>query len=291
MPTFATPEPITVTLEIGVGDISVVAADRRDTVVAVRPTDPGNPSDVAAAERTRVEYANGTLQVRAHKGWRQYNPRGGAESIDVHIQLPTASHVRGDAGVAALRCTGRLGDCRYRAGGGDIDLDEVARADLRTGTGAIAIRLVAGDAHVSSGAGPVRIGAIHGAATVKASSGDTWIGTVGGDLRVSAADGTIVVDRAGATVAARTASGDVRIGEVTRGAIVASTAMGRLDIGVLDGVAAWLDLNTVFGNVRNELGDAERPAPGEDTVEVRGRTAYGDIVIHRAVAHTTGGAA
>jgi len=57
MPTFDTPEPISVTVEIGVGDIRIVASDRTDTVVEVRPSDEAKKSDVTAAEQTRVEYA------------------------------------------------------------------------------------------------------------------------------------------------------------------------------------------------------------------------------------------
>ena len=56
MPTFDTPEPIAVTLDVGVGDIQVVAGDRTDTIVDVRPSDPAKKSDVTAAEQTRVEY-------------------------------------------------------------------------------------------------------------------------------------------------------------------------------------------------------------------------------------------
>ena len=70
MPTFDTPEPISVTLEVGVGDIRIVASDRTDTIVDVRPSDPAKRSDVTAAEQTRVEYANGSLLVKAQKGWR-----------------------------------------------------------------------------------------------------------------------------------------------------------------------------------------------------------------------------
>ena len=70
MPTFDTPEPITLTLDVGMGDIQVVASDRTDTVVDVRPSDPAKKSDVTAAEQTRVEYANGRLLVQGPKGWR-----------------------------------------------------------------------------------------------------------------------------------------------------------------------------------------------------------------------------
>ena len=40
MPTFDTPEPISVTVEFGVGDLRIVASDRTDTMVEVRPSDP-----------------------------------------------------------------------------------------------------------------------------------------------------------------------------------------------------------------------------------------------------------
>jgi DUF4097 and DUF4098 domain-containing protein YvlB len=128
----------------------------------------------------------------------------------------------------------------------------------------------------------VRIDNLSGAAVIKNANGDTWIGEITGDLRVSAANGKIVVEQAQAAVVARTAKGDVRLGEVTRGAVVAQTAYGKVDIGLRDGVAAWLDLDTSFGTVHSDLDTAERPAAGEDTVEVRARSAFGDITIRRA---------
>jgi hypothetical protein len=91
MPTFDTPEPISVTLEVGVGDIRIVASDRTDTVVDVRPSDPATKSDMTAAELTRVEYADGRLLVMAPKGWRQWSFRGGGESIDVEIGSANAA--------------------------------------------------------------------------------------------------------------------------------------------------------------------------------------------------------
>jgi hypothetical protein len=59
--------------------------------------------------------------------------------------------------------------------------------------------------------------------------------------------------------------------------------MARLvEVGIRDGVAAWLDLDTRFGKVHNDLDAAEQPAPGEETVEVRARTSFGDITVRRA---------
>jgi putative adhesin len=288
MPTFDTPEPISVTVELGVGDLRIVASDRTDTLVEVRPSDATKRSDVTAAEQTRVEYAGGRLSIKPPKGWRQYSFRGGGESIDVRVELPAGSHLRGEAGVAALHCVGRLGECRYRTGVGDIQLDQVGTVQLKTGAGDIGVHQAAGDAELTTGSGAVRIDSIGGLAVVKNSNGDTWIGEVTGDLRVNAANGKISVDQAHATVAAKSANGDVRLGEVARGAILAQTAFGKVDIGILDGVAAWLDLDTRFGNLHNDLDAAERPGPDEDAVEVRARTAFGDITIHRAVADHTG---
>jgi hypothetical protein len=37
-----------------------------------------------------------------------------------------------------------------------------------------------------------------------------------------------------------------------------------------------------FGHVRNLLDNATRPDEADETVEVRGRTSYGDITIHRS---------
>ncbi|HTE71230.1 MAG TPA: DUF4097 family beta strand repeat-containing protein, partial [Actinomycetes bacterium] len=185
------------------------------------------------------------------------------------------------------RCRGRLGECRYKTGIGDIQLDRAGSVQLKTGGGDITVDQAVGDAELTTGSGAVRIDHIDGAAVVKNSNGDTWIGEVTGDLRVNAANGKVSVDRAHATVAAKSANGDLRLGEVAHGVALAQTGFGKVDIGILDGVAAWLDLSTRFGNVHNDLDAAERPEPGDDAVEVRARTSYGDITIHRSFANDT----
>jgi len=105
---------------------------------------------------------------------------------------------------------------------------------------------------------------------------------------VNAANGAISIDLAHAGVAAKTANGRVRLGEVESGAVVAQSAFGALEVGVRDGVAAWLDLDTRFGRVQNELDSSDRPSASEDSVEVHARTSYGDITVHRSLASRTG---
>ena len=283
MPTFDTPEPISLMLELSVAHVRIVAGDRPDTVVEVRPSDPAKKSDVTVAEHTGVEYADGRLQVKTPRG-RKHSFRSDPGSVDVQIEVPAGSHLRGHTGIGSLRASGRLGECSFRVGGGDIQIDRAGPVQLKTGVGPVTIGRTGGHTVVTTGTGVVRIDAVDGTAVVKNANGDTWIGEVTGDLRVASANGSISVDRAAATVAAKTARGDVRLGEVAHGDVRAETAYGQVEVGIRDGVAAWLDLDTRFGKVHNDLDAAGSPAPGEDTVEVRARTSFGDITVRRSKA-------
>ena len=283
MPTFETLTPIAVTLELGVGDIRLTASDRADTIVEVRPTDPGNEAHVAAAEQTRVEYGGGRLLVKGPSGWRQWLPRRGHESIDVEIALPVGSRLHVDVGVASLLAVGRLGDCGGKVGVGDVQLDETEALNLKTGAGDITVERVDGDSELVTGSGAVRIGTVHGSAWVKNSNGETSVDAVTGDVHVNAANGLIFIGRADADVVAKTANGRVSIGEVAHGTAVAQSAFGDLEVGIREGVPVWLDLRTKFGRVRNELDASSQPGDRSDAVEVHASTSMGDIAIRRSL--------
>jgi hypothetical protein len=110
-------------VELGVGDIRIEASERSDTVVDVRPSNPATKGDVNAAQQTTVEYAGGRLVIRSPKGWRQWTPWGGHESVDVQIDVPAGSTFSGESSVGSLRCAGRIGSFRFRTGVGDIGLE------------------------------------------------------------------------------------------------------------------------------------------------------------------------
>ncbi len=281
MPTFATPEPITATIELVAGDALITASDRHDTVVEVRPSDPSNETDVRAAEQTRVDYSAGRLLVKAPKQ-RGLGVFGKPGSVDVTIELPTGSHLEADAALAAFRCVGRLSQCRVKTSLGDLHLDRTGKLDLTTGMGTIVVDSVAGDADVSTGSGKVGVRDISGRAVIKSSNGDTWIGEVNGDLRVKSANGDISVDHAHGDVTAATANGDVRVGEVVRGSASLKTALGKIEVGIRSGTAARLDVHTSFGTVHNEMDSTDAPDTSGETVNVHAQTRYGDIVIRRA---------
>lgn len=281
MPVFATPGPISATIELYAGDVQIVASDRADTVVEVRPSDDSDDSDVKAAQQTRVEYADGTLTIRGPKNLALSFSRK-TRSVDVLVELPTGSQVHADLSAGDVRGTGDLAECRLKTGIGHLRLDRAGPVRLNT-NGHVTVATVVGDADITTGSGRIRIGEVTGAAVVKNSNGDTRIGTVTGELLVRAANGDITVDRAGARVEARTSNGDVRIGEIVRGSVTLQTATGDLEIGVADGTAAWLDLKTGHGRVDNALDDTgQGPGKSDQTVEVHAQTSFGDITVRRS---------
>ncbi|MFD0277742.1 DUF4097 domain-containing protein [Kitasatospora sp. NPDC127111] len=279
MPSFDTPEPISVTARVEAGSIRFTAVDRLDTVVEVRPREPKKDQDVRAAEQTEVTYAGGVLTIRTPK------PRylvGRTGTVDVTVELPTGSHVDLTGAWAQVLGEGRLGEVRVKTSAGDARLDTTGPLNLTASHGSITVDRVEGPAEITTSSGSLRVGTIEGAAVLKNSHGTTVVGAVTGDLRVNGANGDIEVRRAESSVAATTAHGTLRVGEVARGTVQLETAHGAIEVGIRQGTAAWLDVSSGAGQVRNTLTTSEAPEQTEDTVEVRARTRYGNIDILRA---------
>jgi DUF4097 and DUF4098 domain-containing protein YvlB len=282
MPTFETPEPITIQVELGVGDLRVTMVDGGETSVEVSPSNRGKRDDVLAAEQTEVEFSGNRLLIRAPKTWKRWSPFSDGGSVDVRISSPAGSELNTRADLGAVHATGALGACRVHTGMGNVNVEDATSLDLRTGMGDIVVGRVKGTTEVSTGTGKVRIDALEGRSVVKNSNGDCLIGEAGADLRVSTANGDIEVDRAVGSVVAKTANGDIRLHELVRGTVAAETGCGALVLGIADGTAAYLDLNTSWGDLRSELEQADEPVQGAETVDVRAKTAAGDITVRRA---------
>ena len=285
MPTFDTPEPIAVTIELALGDVHVIASDRDDTVVAVNPSDRSRPADRDAADQTTVELDAGRLVVRAPRPrglGKVIGPSSRSGSVVIVIELPSGSHLHSDAALGDVRGDGRLGDVRVKVDVGHIHLDETDEVDLATSTGSVTVGRVAGDATIK-GAGEVRVTAVHGEAQVRNLNGRTWVGEVTGELRVRSSNGDITIERSRGQANAKTANGHIRVDEVAGGSIELATGSGRVDVGITTDTVAWVDAHSHFGRISRDLDDA--PTPPEDdrsTAEVRARTSFGDIAIHRA---------
>jgi putative adhesin len=279
MPNYETPEPISVTIEFGVGNVRLAAGDRTDTVVEVRPSDEADESDVKAAQQTRVDYANGTLQITGPKRTFDFSKK--TRSVDVTVELPAGSRLSAHPQMGDVHCAGRLGECQIKTTG-RIWLEQTGALNLHTGAGHVTVESVAGNAEISTGSGKIQVGTIDGTAMVKNSNGDIVIDRVTGDARVRTANGEISVDRAGAGVDAKTSNGSIRLGEVARGSVVLGTAFGDLEVGIAAGTAARLEVTTGHGHMHNLMDTATGPEEADETVEIRGRTSYGDITIRRS---------
>ena len=280
MPTFNTPEPISATIDLAAADVRVIAGDRQDTVVEVRPSNSSHEPDVKVAEQTKVGYTAAGLQIKGPKQRSMGLRRIG--SVDVTVELPAGSQIEADSGIGALRFTGELGKCRVKMGAGDVELEQVGPLDLQTGAGAITVQHVAGRAEITNGSGRLRVSQIDGSAVIKNSNGETWVGDIAGDLRVNAGNGAIFVGHAGADVSASSANGEIRVDDLTRGSASLKTGFGQIHFGIHAGTAAKIDAYTRFGAVRNSMEAADSPEPTDEVLEVHARTSFGDIVIRRS---------
>lgn len=286
MPVFDTPASINVVIEVAVADVRVTASDRTDTVVEVRPSNAASPSEAEAAAQVRVDYADGVLRVIGPKHTFDFSRQ--SRSVEVTVDLPTGSGVTAEVQAGGFTGAGRFGATRIKTAAGHLRVEHTGSLHLKTSAGDVTVGRVTGTADVSTGSGRIRIGEIDGTGTVKNSNGETHIDAVSGDVRIRSANGDIRIEHAGAGVDAKTSHGNVRIGEVVRGKATLGTSMGDLVIGIAEGTAAWLEVDTSFGKVENGLTGALSPEEADETVEVRGRTSFGDIRIHRSAYSGTG---
>ncbi|MGW6457380.1 DUF4097 family beta strand repeat-containing protein [Streptomyces sp. NPDC055078] len=279
MPSFDTPEPISATVHVSAGSIQFTAGDRLDTVVEVRPRDPKKDQDLRAAKQTEVKYAGGVLTVKTPK---QRYVVGRTGTVDVTVELPAGSDIDMTGAWAQLLGEGRLGEVRVRTATGDVRLDTTGPLQLTTAHGSITVDRVEGRAEISTSSGSLRVGTVEGPAVLKNSHGATTVGSAIGDLRVRGANGDITIEHAESSVAATTAHGALRVLDVASGSVQLETAHGTIEVGIRAGTAAWLDVSSERGQVRNTLADSGTPEKTEDTVEVRARTRYGSIDVRRA---------
>ena len=285
---FNTPSPIAVALDLYVADVRFAVSDRTDTIVEVRPSDPNKAADIKAAENTRVDYddATRTLSIVSRKPRNRFVNFSSKrpESIDVSIQLPADSDVRGEAGIGDFQSDGVLGSVALKTDLGAVRLAETGPLNLRGGVGGITVEGVSGSAEVHSGSGDIRIGAVDGTADVSTGNGKVRVGLVTGPANIKTTNGSVSVDRALTDITAASSNGEARIGEVVRGKVSATSKNGSVEVGVREGSAAWLELNTDVGRVYNEIAPADAPEAGEpvDKVEVHASTKLGDVTIRRA---------
>ncbi|MFB7516789.1 DUF4097 family beta strand repeat-containing protein [Streptomyces sp. NPDC056144] len=179
MQKFATTAPILAVLDIPAGRIQLIAADRSDATVDVRPAVPGKGRDEKAAEQITVSYADGVLRVEAAEPKNQLF--GATGSVEVTVQLPAGSRVEAKAAAADLRGVGRLGDVAFDGAQATVKLDETAGARVTVQDGTVTIGRLGGHAEISTQKGDIRIAeAVRGAVALRTEHGDIAVGAARG---------------------------------------------------------------------------------------------------------------
>lgn len=188
MQNFATPAPIAAVLNIPAGRIQVIASDRTDTVVEVRPTNASKSRDVKAAEQTTTAYSDGVLRIEVPVKNEYVGPSG---SIEVTVQLPAGSRIEAKAAGTEFRAVGRLGDIAFEGAYHRIKIDEATGVRLTAIDGDVEVGRLDGPAEISTTRGDIRI--------AEAARGKVVLSTQQGDISVTAAAGVSAALDAGTT--------------------------------------------------------------------------------------------
>lgn len=185
--------------------------------------------------------------------------------LAITVSAPAGSRLAARTGAGDVRVTGRAG-----------------WAGVRTGTGAVSLAAVDGDADVTTGAGDVEIGPVSGRARLRTGSGSVSVAATGGSTEIKTGSGDISLGEVAADLGVRTGSGDVAIADARSGHLQMTTGSGGLRVGVHPGVRAELDLSSGSGRARSEL-EVRSVAPElPAAVQLRGRTGSGDVLVTRA---------
>lgn len=266
--TFHTPQPTSLYVEIGGGDVTVEALDTSETVVHVEGRD---------ADRVVVEQRGDEIVVLRERRSGFFDLAG---DLRVTVRLPHDSHLTTKLGSADLRCSGRLGRVRARSGSGSVELAYVgAEAVVQTGSGDVGIGEVRGDLRVKAGSGSVRVQRAGASTAIATGSGRIAVDAVGDDTVAKSGSGDIRLGEVSADASLTSGSGDLEVRSLDRGALRAKTASGDVHVGVRPGIPVWTDVSSVSGDVASDLEGAGRPEPGQDHIEIRATTVSGDVTL------------
>ncbi|MFI6072589.1 DUF4097 family beta strand repeat-containing protein [Actinoplanes sp. NPDC051343] len=256
--------PVTVALRAHGGHVEITAEERSTVEVQVTPL---NTSDNSreAAEKTIVVLEDDTLLVQVpgaeYWSWRR------SPKLAITIRVPAGSALAGKSSSADVRAQGIYSVVQLNVASADVQVDEVT-----------------GDALLDAASGDLSIARVGGGLRIKSSSGTLRVGDVIGDVSAETASGDIHLHSGDASVKAKTASGDIEVGLLRQGRAQLGTASGDVSVGIAAGTGIWLDLDTASGKSTSDLtnlGDVP-PTDKPTSLELRVRTASGDIHVHRA---------
>jgi Toastrack DUF4097 len=230
--------------------------------------EPGSRQDLVEASIDAADDKfGGQVEIRHEHDWLRISFPQFPWHAKAHLRLgvPDGLTFVIKTGSADISISADIGRSKIISGSGDVTIGKAVDLDCSTGSGDISVARVDGNgAKLSSGSGEVSIGEASCPIAAKSGSGEVVVKSV-----------------RGASLKANSGSGDIAI-SATNGSVDLRSASGSLTVGVADSLPAWIDLNSVSGDIRIGLESTAQPEPGEPFLTVRARTASGDIVIHRA---------
>jgi len=266
---FETSGPVELSVELAKGSLTIDTTEAHHAHVEIHGRD---------ADRVRVEQRGDRLVIVDPQGRSPFNITH--PGFDVTVVVPAASGLALKTMTADVTAAGSYG-----------------RTVVNTASATVRIGDVEGHAMVNSGSGAVTLAAVRQAIRVKSGSGDIVIGTAGDTVVASTGSGDITVQHARSTVHAKTgsgtlhighadgdvnlatASGDLEIGHVQRGRVVGRAASGDVRVGIPAGTPVWTDISTATGRIRSGLRSVGQPKEGQEHLELRARTASGNITL------------
>jgi DUF4097 and DUF4098 domain-containing protein YvlB len=239
---------------LGGGSITVTPGSRQDLVEASI-----DASDDTFLEQVQIRHDHDWLRISfPHQFFR-------SATTDLRLGVPDGLEYVIKTGSADISISAEIGRSKIVSGSGDITLGIAIDLDCSTGSGDISVARVDGNgSRLSSGSGGVSVGETNSPITAKSGSGDV-----------------VVKSLRGAVLQANSGSGDISVSSAS-GSVDLRSASGSVTVGVADNLPAWLDLNSVSGDIRLGLESTIQPEPGEPYITLRARTASGNIAIYRA---------
>lgn len=269
MPDFDTPDPLRLRIKVAAGEVTLRLTDTAVTRVRVD----GDSAD--AIDHTRVELNGEELTI---EGPRRSGLFRTAPELIISVEAPTGSSLEAELQSAELHVTGELSDARVRSGSGDVDIEQASGAlAIDAGSGDVRVERIDGEGTLRSGSGDLDVAATMGRIQASTGSGDVQLARVDGAADVRSGSGDVVVKHSTADLAINTASGDQQVLRTGGGTLRLKSASGDVHVGVTEGIAAWLDINTISGDVSFALGRSPEPEQDEPRVAVHVDTVSGDV--------------
>ena len=210
----------------------------------------------SGSEFVTVEQLGSTILIREERRLI------GGRTVNIRVGAPPGSQL--EAILASMDISARisLGRVNISTASGDVDLDQVDSASIRTASGDVRVDDLLNSSEVSSASGDVRI--------FRASS----------DLSVSTASGDITIDRSDGRCEMKSASGDIRVGCCSGSLIDLKSMSGDVRVGIPGGTRVEAEIDSLSGDVRVPA-KSNSSVPSSRSTKLRAKTVSGDVEVVR----------